>query len=148
MRTLKAILSDPMPTPSGNRVNRHEPATSSPSEISQKLRELVDDIFLKFAVFYGNVWRSQCKNADFIQFAKQQWCEALVKFDEKVIRREILRCRDHEEYPPTLVQFIARCRQSTKQIICKREEPVKPADPKIAREVLQKIKTILGEKSC
>ena len=146
MLTLKAILNESVPIPSGNPASRIQPATSSPCEISQKLRELVDDMFLKFAVFYGNVWRSQFKNADLIQFAKLQWCEGLVKYDEKVIQREILRCRDQEEYPPTLVQFIARCRQSTKHVIRKREEPIKPSDPKMAREVLLKIKTMLGEK--
>jgi len=110
---------------------------------------LVDEIFLKFAVFYGHVWRSQLKDPGFIQFAKQQWCEALDRFDEAVIQKVILRYRDSEEFPPTLVQFISKCRQARDYLI-PREVPSqqKITDPRIAKQMLHNLKTLLGEKSC
>ena len=106
-------------------------------------------MFLKFAVFYGHVWRSQFKDAGFIQFAKQQWCEALDRFDDKVIQNVVIRYRDTEEFPPTLVQFISQCRQLTNDLKPRQSAiPLKVIDGKVAKNMLQKIKTMLGEKSC
>lgn len=69
-----------------------------------------------------------------------------MKYDETVIQKEVLRCRDREEYPPTLVQFLSRCRQSTNHVVPRTEEPRKPVDQKMAQEVLSIIKTMLGER--
>ncbi|RUR14285.1 Vir protein [Legionella sp. km772] len=67
-------------------------------------------MFTRFAVFYGHLWRSQFKNDGFLEFAKKEWLDGLGQFDDAILDKAILECRDHCDMPPTLPQMITMCR--------------------------------------
>ncbi len=50
-----------------------------------------------------------------MEFAKKEWLEGLSQFEDDVLHRAILNCREQCEMPPTLPQVIAYCRQFKKQ---------------------------------
>lgn len=82
----------------------------SPSQKGEVSIKRIDNLFLQFAAFYGPVWRSQLKEERFILFMKKEWHEALLSFDDRVIKLAINNCRSWNELPPTLPQFIEACR--------------------------------------
>ena len=49
----------------------------------------------------NTVWRSQFKNEGFLTFAKKEWLEALIQFNDEVLNKAIIFCRDNCEMPPT-----------------------------------------------
>lgn len=67
-------------------------------------------LFLKFAAIYGQVWRIQFKDDEFLAFAKGQWFEGLKMFDEDTLDLAIDQCRKNIELPPTLPKFVDICR--------------------------------------
>ncbi len=89
---------------------------SSTYTVTDKDRKQIDRLFARFAVFYGHIWRSQFKNDGFLEFAKQEWLDGLSQFDEDIITRAIIECRDSFEMPPTLPQIIHLCRGIKKRI--------------------------------
>lgn len=86
--------------------------TSSTSNITEKR---IENLFSRFAVFYGHLWRSQFKSEGFLEFAKKEWLEGLRPFNDEVLNQVILECRDHYEMPPTLPQMIMFCRDIKKR---------------------------------
>lgn len=70
----------------------------------------IENLFTRFAVFYGHLWRSQFKSDGFLEFAKKEWSEGLEQFSDEVLNQAILACRDHCEMPPSLPQMIGFCR--------------------------------------
>lgn len=72
-------------------------------------------MFSRFAAFYGHVWRSQFKHEDFLEFAKKEWLEALSHFDNDILLKAIVSCRESLEMPPTLPQMIELCRKIKKR---------------------------------
>jgi hypothetical protein len=82
---------------------------------TEQHKKHVDQLFLKFAVFYGHVWRSQFKNDDFLKFAKKEWLLALKQFSKQLIEKITYYCRDNSEFPPSLPKFIVLCRQEQKR---------------------------------
>ena len=72
----------------------------------------VDNLFLKFKVFYGDLWNAPFKdNDDFLEFAKREWCDGLRRFSDDVFQDAITYCREYEiNFPPTLSEFIGICR--------------------------------------
>ncbi|MBA2656849.1 MAG: Vir protein [Tatlockia sp.] len=118
------------------------------SKNSGKCTEQINKIFLKFSIFYGHIWRSQFKNDYYSEFAREEWSQALQKFDKKIIDEAIDECLKNREMPPTLSQFIEFCKELKKRKHCffKREDyPL--GDPKVAQAQLQIMKKILNMKS-
>lgn len=76
----------------------------------------IDNLFARFAIYYGHVWRSQFKEKGFLDFAKSEWQAGLSDFSQTVLDKAILQCRDFYEMPPTLPQLIACCRQIRKNL--------------------------------
>jgi len=70
----------------------------------------IENLFTRFAVFYGNLWRSQFKSDGFLEFAKKEWSEGLGQFSDEILNQAILACRDHCQMPPSLSQMIGFCR--------------------------------------
>lgn len=70
----------------------------------------IENLFTRFAVFYGHLWRSQFKSDGFLEFAKKEWSEGLEQFNDEVLNQAILGCRDHCDMPPSLPQMIGLCR--------------------------------------
>lgn len=108
--------------------------------------EQVNKIFLKFATFYGHIWRSQFKNESYSNFARNEWSQALSGFDKKLIDEAIEECLKNREMPPALAQFVECCKQLNRKTQFFQKEVYKPCDPKIAQAYLQKMKQILNIK--
>lgn len=96
---------------------------------------------------YGQVWRSQFKNDDFLVFVKSEWQEGLRRYTDAIIDLAIEVCREQKEFPPTLPQFIVFCKNCAKRLVP--EEPTersKPVNPEVAIRNLSKMKAILNMK--
>ena len=132
--------------------NHSQPETTlSISTNTQKISARINVLFLKFAAFYGQVWKSLFKHGDFLTFTKIEWDKGLNRFDNQVLIEAIERCRDgrdHKDFPPTLPQFIDLCRSIARkdQYLPKDEEQenFKQASPEFVAECLAKIKASLG----
>ncbi|HAU0967566.1 TPA: Vir protein [Legionella pneumophila] len=75
----------------------------------------MENLFTRFAVFYGHLWRSQFKSDGFLEFAKKEWLDGLTRFSDEILNQAIVECRDHCEMPPTLPQMIRCCRDIQKR---------------------------------
>ena len=121
-------------------------ASVTPSSTNSGERtESVNNVFLKFSIFYGHIWKSLYKNEYFTALARKEWEQALMSFDEKVIDEAIEECLKQLEMPPTLPQFISYCKQlSTKHTNFYRPAPTEKANPTVAESQLRKMKSILN----
>ncbi len=107
--------------------------------------ERIDKLFLRLAAIYGHVWRSLYKSDQFLAFTKNEWLEGLKKFEDNILDKALLSYRTNGEYPPTLPQFVECCKACSKQGQYEKYSLAsKPSNPKIAREHLNQIKTILN----
>jgi hypothetical protein len=104
----------------------------------------IENLFTRFAVFYGHLWRSQFKSEGFLEFAKKEWTEGLGQFSDEVLNQAILGCRDHCEMPPSLPQMIGFCRDIKKRtafyIV---DETHKPANNAVVEENIRQCKAYL-----
>jgi len=91
--------------------------TSSTSNATESSKKRIENLFTRFAVFYGHLWRSQFKSDGFLEFAKKEWLEGLNQFSDDILNQVILECRDHCEMPPTLPQMIGLCRGLKKRSV-------------------------------
>jgi|TARA_R110002126_G_scaffold11644_2_gene51856 hypothetical protein len=104
----------------------------------------MEDLFTRFAVFYGHVWRSQFKSDGFLAFAKQEWLEGLKPFSDDTLNRAVLECRDHCDMPPTLPQMIRFCREIKKRTtFYTAPKAVVPASKEVAEASIKQCKAIL-----
>lgn len=87
----------------------------STSNATDSSKKRIENLFTRFAVFYGHLWRSQFKSDGFLEFAKKEWLEGLSQFSDDILNQVILECRDHCEMPPTLPQMIGFCRAIKKR---------------------------------
>ncbi|AUH73987.1 Vir protein [Legionella sainthelensi] len=104
-------------------------------------------MFSKFAAFYGHLWRSQFKSEGFLEFAKREWQEGLSGFNEHIINKAIMQCREYYELPPSLPQMIACCRAIKKRnnFYVVEKEHIQ-AKQEIVLAQLTKCKEILNQK--
>ncbi|KTD38598.1 hypothetical protein Lnau_0513 [Legionella nautarum] len=70
----------------------------------------IDKLFLKFAAYYGPVWRSQLKQDEFILFMKKEWHKALAHFSNRIVELAIEACGLSKSLPPTLPEFVDICK--------------------------------------
>ena len=150
MQNVKHILqSNNLGTVSGIRANQElnvkKHPMSSNSQDLEKMRKLIDRNFLKFGAFYGQLWRSQLKNDDYLGFMKNEWLQGLQHIEEGVIEQTIIYCRDNKEYPPTLASFIDLCKTAKKKHSFVRAEKVegKRKTSEVALKHLKDIKARL-----
>lgn len=124
MRSAAQILINQSMTPSGvqkENIRRTYARTNSTSQTSSTCngtdnsKKRIEQLFTRFAVFYGHLWRSQFKNDGFLEFAKNEWSEGLGHFSDEVLNQAILMCRDHCEMPPSLPHIIGLCRDIKKR---------------------------------
>ena len=119
--------------------------TSSTSINVESNSKVVDRLFLKFAAFYGHVWRSQFKNESFLSFAKKEWVDGLKNYDERLIQKIVYYCREHNEFPPTLPAFINLCKQETKRNQFFKFKDYKKADRETSTRFISNIKKLIGK---
>ncbi|WP_035904538.1 hypothetical protein [Legionella longbeachae] len=118
--------------------------TSSPS---QPNRKRIDGLFLKFAAYYGPIWRSQFKQEDFLEFTKREWNKALVEFEDRVIEQATISSLASKDLPPTLPQFIDLCKAARRRFeFILPQRCNKPRNLEIANAQLLKMKQILNIK--
>ena len=151
MQAIKQIIqNNPVPIASGTRVNpelKKTPSTTSLNSKTTEQHKRIDRLFLRFAAMYGQVWRSQFKNDEYLSFTKGEWLEGLSKYDDKVLDTAVQLCRNKKEFPPTLPQFIDFCEQaSNKHKFFKADKSSTHQNPELAKAYLQKIKQILNIK--
>ena len=89
--------------------------TSSTCNATDSNKKRIENLFSRFAVFYGYLWRNQFKNDGFLEFAKKEWLEGLSQFSDDTVNQAILVCRDYCEKPPSLPQVIGFCRDIKKR---------------------------------
>ena len=115
------------------------------SKSSGECTEQINEMFLKFSIFYGHIWRSQFKNEHYFNLARQQWQEAIIEFEKTTIDEAIEVSIKQRDMPPTLAQFVDCCKQIIRKLAgFYRPEPVVKANPDVAVENLRKIKSILN----
>lgn len=101
-------------------------------------------MFLKFAAFYGYVWRNQFKSEDFLAFGKKEWLAGLKPFEDEILNKMTLHCRDHLEFPPTLPQLINLCRKEIKGAAFFKAENIEVSLPEVQQRYIGKIKKVLA----
>jgi hypothetical protein len=89
--------------------------TSSTCNATDSSKKRIENLFTRFAVFYGHVWRSQFKSDGFLEFAKKEWSEGLNPFSDDTLSQAILECRSYCAMPPTLPKMIGFCRAIKKR---------------------------------
>ena len=119
--------------------------TLSNSHPTEPNRKRIDRLFLSFTAFYGQLWRSQFKSDEFLNFMKNEWFQALQEIEDKNIEEAITHCRNKKEYPPTLPQFIELCKNAKQRDLFKTKPIDEPKDrtPAVAFIHLERIKRLL-----
>lgn len=104
----------------------------------------INDLFLKFCSYYGAVWRKQLGAEEFMLYAKKEWQQALLHFDDRVVSLAILSCRNSRVLPPTLPQFITICQDIRRREAVVQATPATPAtrprNLEVAKKHLNEIK--------
>lgn len=93
------------------------------------------------------MWKSLFKNDEFLAYTKQEWMGSLEKFDNVILEKALLHCKEKESYPPSLPLFVEICKSHARhhEHIDKKEEQA-TCDPAIARMHLDKIREMLNMK--
>lgn len=144
----KIMKKNPRQTSSGNRVSQKKRlnTTSLPSSGKKDEGDPIDNLFLTFGSYYGHVWRSQFKSAEFLERCKDDWREGLKHFGEDEMKFAISCCRRNYDFPPTMPQFIALCVQERRR----NENCYQPfknfkRNPELAGMHLKKIKKLISK---
>ncbi len=67
-------------------------------------------MFSRLGAIYGHIWWSNFQNERGLAGAKKEWFDALLRFDNQILKETLLMLRDWRGYPPTLPQFIEDCK--------------------------------------
>ena len=117
---------------------------SSTCNATDSNKKRIENLFTRFAVFYGHLWRSQFKSDGFLEFAKKEWLEGLNKFSDEVLNQAILACRDYCDMPPSLPQMIGFCRDIKKRnAFFVAHEKHQPASKTVVAEHIRQCKAYL-----
>jgi hypothetical protein len=81
--------------------------SSTKPEINDKR---IDTLFSRLGAIYGHIWWSNFQNERGLAGAKKEWFEALLRFDNQIIKEALLMLREQKGYSPTLPQFIESCK--------------------------------------
>ena len=118
--------------------------TSSTCNATDSNKKRIENLFTRFAVFYGHLWRSQFKSDGFLEFAKNEWLEGLSRFSDDTLNQAIIECRDYCEMPPSLPQLIGICRDIKKRNnVYVAPKEFTPASPEVVETAIQQCKAFL-----
>jgi len=118
--------------------------TSLTCNATDSAKKRIENLFTRFAVFYGHLWRSQFKSDGFLDFAKGEWLEGLSPFSDEILNQVIIDCRDHCDMPPTLPQMIGFCRDIQKRnTFYVAPEKYQPACKEVVKEHIRQCKAYL-----
>lgn len=85
-------------------------ATSSSSATPEVHDKRIDTLFSRLGAIYGHIWWSNFQNERGLAGAKKEWFDALLRFDNQILKETLLMLREGRGYPPTLPQFIEDCK--------------------------------------
>jgi hypothetical protein len=74
-------------------------------------RSWIDALFLRFSSYYGEQFISKWKHTD-IEQTKNDWAEALWKYDSATLKAALEYCREESKYPPSLPEFVQMCKNA------------------------------------
>lgn len=131
------MQQSPLKTDTSNQTS----STCSATDIRKKC---IENLFTRFAVFYGHLWRSQFKSDGFLEFAKKEWLEGLSQFSDEILNQVIIDCRNNCEMPPTLPQMISFCRDIKKRTaFYVTPEKYQPASKELVEENIRQCRAYL-----
>lgn len=110
------------------------------------LQKMIDELFLKFAAYYGSQFLSKWAGID-IDMVKSEWADGLEQFKVETIKRALDYVRDNNEFPPSLPEFIKICREfklRPEDSVERLEHKFSPISPEKARENLERMKAMLA----
>lgn len=67
-------------------------------------------LFAKLGAAYGYLWQNQFKDSDMFRFAKELWAKKIELLSDEEINFAFEKCIESLEFPPTLPQFIKKCK--------------------------------------
>lgn len=135
----------PLGTAYGTHANQDlkKKTTLSTSSTTEAARKRIDRLFLSFSSCYGQLWRSQFKNDEFIEFMKSEWVNALRDVEDKYFQEAVAYCQSKKEFPPTLPYFVELCRNAEKRTVFMKMPNYKKSCPEIAALHLEKMRAML-----
>lgn len=77
-------------------------------------------------------------------FGKKEWLAGLKPFEDEILNKMTLHCRDHLELPPTLPQLINLCRKEIKREIFFKAENIEVSRPEVQQRFIGEIKNALA----
>lgn len=81
---------------------------------ASRSEQIIIRLFARMQAIYGSLWTSQWKTDEQIAAAMVEWKNALVAYSVDVLKAAIDACLKYHERPPTLPQFLSRCREAKK----------------------------------
>lgn len=105
----------------------------------------IDTLFSRLGSIYGHVWWSCFKTESILNMAKKEWSEGLHRFDNTVLKDALFYFRENSNFPPTLPQFIERCKSSVRRnnFCSAKSELQQRIDTKIALKHIQNLYALL-----
>lgn len=127
--------------------NKSQQVTSLPSSKNVDIEKCIEHLFLRFGAIYGHIWFSMYKNENLLKITKEEWVDALQRFDVSILQDALLKCRDNNPYPPTLPQFIECCNALNNRLkfhaVRDNREVSRPTDIAVVEAHIANIRKIL-----
>lgn len=78
------------------------------TELDLRMKRVINQLFLRMSSIYGNKWTKGFASKEIENFAKREWYDALTSnnLSPDQIREGLDKCRDKQEWPPTISEFI------------------------------------------
>lgn len=110
------------------------------------LQKMIDELFLKFAAYYGSQFLSKWAGID-IDMVKSEWADGLEQFTVETVGKALDYVRENCEFPPSLPEFIKICKEfkpRPEEKVLKLEHHHMPISKEKAQENLARIKEMLA----
>lgn len=116
------------------------------TELDSRMKRVINQLFLRMSSIYGNKWTSGFGSKEIENFAKREWYEALTSanLSPDQIREGLDKCRDTQEWPPTISEFISIAKPPIVHAMHKEFKNQLPP-PKISEEQLAENRRKLRE---
>jgi len=102
-----------------------------------RMKRVINQLFLRMSSIYGNKWTKGFASQEIENFAKREWYEGLTSanLSPDQIREGLDKCRNSQEWPPTISEFIAAAKPPIVHAMHKEFKNQLPS-PKISEEKL------------
>ncbi|KTC66350.1 Legionella vir region protein (plasmid) [Legionella adelaidensis] len=118
---------------------------SSSSTSIEANEKRIDTLFTRFAAIYGQLWLTAYQNQKVLEFAKKEWSESLLGFDNSILKEALVRTKKDCMFPPALPLFVDYCQsiksRRTPNIFL--SVPHTPAKPEVVKYNIDKMKESL-----